>query len=574
MFNRTKPSLGVLLTGLLTCPFTTSAEVVYSGLSPELEANARALMPLATATCDSTPSRIQRLYRDAGDSLQRSLKAMGYYNASFKPALEWPDGCWVARFDVMPGEPVRLARIIVEVAPDSAAKIIPVPGHTPLTSGEVLNHGRYEEYKAALLNHAIASGYFDARYEQAEVLVDRQANTASVVLVLDAGEQYRFGEMIFTEGIIKDSLLRGYSDIRSGQPYRSEAIDDLYESLQDSSYFASVSITTEPLDTENKTVPVQVTLEPGPRRIYSIGLGFATDTGPQGKTSFVNRRVNDRGHQLESRLFGSEIKSEFSTSYRWPRSDPRSEWYSLSGGFLHEETDTSENDTAKLGLSYSRALTRSWQETRYIDFISEDFIIGDESGASDLLMLGFNWESVKGRELSRTRNGRRISFDIRGASDSAGSDTSFVQLRANAKWIHSFSDRTRILLRARIGVTFEDRLEDLPASVRFLTGGDQSIRGYDFEELGPLGPTGRIIGGENLFEGSFEIEKLVRDQWAVAAFVDTGSAFIGSDYEASTGVGFGVRWYSPIGPVRLDFAHPLDDPDRNFRIHITLGPDL
>ncbi|NNL95659.1 MAG: outer membrane protein assembly factor [Xanthomonadales bacterium] len=562
------------MTGCLACPLAAGADLVFSGLAPELEANARALMPLAAASCDASPSRIQRLYRDAGDSLQRSLRAMGYYNARFKADIEWPEGCWVARFDVDPGEPVRLAEVRIDAAIEQATAGKPEPALAPLVSGEILNHGRYEAYKAALLNDAISRGYFDARYKHAEVLVDRQANTASVVLELDAGEQYRFGEVIFTQGIIKDSLLRGYSDIRSGETYQSAAIDDLYESLRDSSYFSSISISTEPLDKQAKTVPVQVELEPGPRRVYSVGAGFATDTGPQGKISFVNRRVNDKGHQLESRLFGSEIKSEFSTTYRWPRSDPRSEWYSLSGGFLHEETDTSENDTSKLGLTYSKARSGSWLETRYIDFLSEDFIIGDEAGSSDLLLLGFNWESVRGRELSRTRNGRRLSLDVRGASDSAGSDTSFVQLRANAKWIHSFSDFTRVLVRARVGMTFEDSLEELPASVRFLAGGDQSIRGYDFEELGPVGASGRIIGGENLLEASIEIEKLVRDQWAVAGFVDTGSAFIGSDFEASTGVGVGVRWYSPIGPVRLDFAHPLDDPDRSWRIHITLGPDL
>ncbi|MBT8063095.1 MAG: outer membrane protein assembly factor [Gammaproteobacteria bacterium] len=564
----------LLMTGCLACPLAAGADLVFSGLAPELEANARALMPLAAASCDASPSRIQRLYRDAGDSLQRSLRAMGYYNARFKADIEWPEGCWVARFDVDPGEPVRLAEVRIDAAIEQATAGKPEPALAPLVSGEILNHGRYEAYKAALLNDAISRGYFDARYKHAEVLVDRQANTASVVLELDAGEQYRFGEVIFTQGIIKDSLLRGYSDIRSGETYQSAAIDDLYESLRDSSYFSSISISTEPLDKQAKTVPVQVELEPGPRRVYSVGAGFATDTGPQGKISFVNRRVNDKGHQLESRLFGSEIKSEFSTTYRWPRSDPRSEWYSLSGGFLHEETDTSENDTSKLGLTYSKARSGSWLETRYIDFLSEDFIIGDEAGSSDLLLLGFNWESVRGRELSRTRNGRRLSLDVRGASDSAGSDTSFVQLRANAKWIHSFSDFTRVLVRARVGITFEDSLEELPASVRFLAGGDQSIRGYDFEELGPVGASGRIIGGENLLEASIEIEKLVRDQWAVAGFVDTGSAFIGSDFEASTGVGVGVRWYSPIGPVRLDFAHPLDDPDRSWRIHITLGPDL
>jgi translocation and assembly module TamA len=130
------------------------------------------------------------------------------------------------------------------------------------------------------------------------------------------------------------------------------------------------------------------------------------------------------------------------------------------------------------------------------------------------------------------------------------------------------------LARARVGTTLKDELALLPASVRFFAGGDRSVRGYGFENLGPLDANGDVIGGSHLLETSIEIERLVRDQWAVAAFVDRGSAFSGSDPDFSTGVGLGLRWFSPVGPVRLDLAHPLDDADRNLRIHISLGLDL
>jgi len=123
-------------------------------------------------------------------------------------------------------------------------------------------------------------------------------------------------------------------------------------------------------------------------------------------------------------------------------------------------------------------------------------------------------------------------------------------------------------------VTMKDELSELPASVRFFAGGDRSIRGYDFETLGPVDENGVVVGGTHLLEGSVEIDRLVRDNWALAAFVDSGSAFNTSRAEFSTGVGIGIRWYSPVGPVRFDIAHPLDDPDQSFRIHISLGPEL
>ncbi|MDH5346248.1 MAG: BamA/TamA family outer membrane protein, partial [Gammaproteobacteria bacterium] len=190
-----------------------------------------------------------------------------------------------------------------------------------------------------------------------------------------------------------------------------------------------------------------------------------------------------------------------------------------------------------------------------------------------LLILGANLESVIGREISRTIDGRRINLDLRGASDALVSDTSFLQFRATARWIRSLNDRTRIITRGRAGFTIKDSLSELPASVRFFTGGDRNLRGYDYQSIGPVDEDGVVIGASYVLEGSLEFDYLVRGNWAVAAFADIGSAF-NDRPEFSRGVGLGLRWYSPVGPVRLDFAHPLDDPDSNFRLHVVLGPDL
>ena len=110
--------------------------------------------------------------------------------------------------------------------------------------------------------------------------------------------------------------------------------------------------------------------------------------------------------------------------------------------------------------------------------------------------------------------------------------------------------------------------------MRFFAGGDNSVRGYGFEDIGPLNDDGDVIGGSYRIDGSIEIDWLFREQWALALFVDSGDAFNNTELDLKTGAGFGLRWYSPVGPIRLDFAHPFDDPDKDFRIHISLGPDL
>jgi len=553
-----------------------SAAVTYTGLDAAQEANARVVMPLASADCTVARWRVERLFRDADKNLRSALEALGYYDVEVTKSLVFNDECWQANIDVEVGDPVVLRNVGIEIVGDAAIDSefgSLVEANKP-TAGRILNHGRYEIYKTTLLSTAIARGYFDVEFLRSEVTVDPEKHAGDIRITLSSGSRYRFGEVNFTEGILRDTLMSGFSDIRSGDYYQSDAISELYEALNGSTYFGAVSISTEPLDTEQKTVPVNVVLQPGTRRIYSVGAGFTTDTGPHGRLGYENRRRNDIGHQFESKLFASPVRSELTATYRWPMRDPRKEWFNTVLGIQHEDTDTSESDTYKIGIQHSRSLSESWLETRYLDYAFEEFKVGDQDTTSELVIFGINWESARGRELSRVTNGLRLSFDLRGASDELASDTSFAQFNFTTKWIHSFSEKTRILARGSAGVTAKEDLTALPVSVRLFAGGDRSVRGYDFETLGPMDQDGLVIGGSNLLEGSLEFDYLFKPQWSIAAFADTGSAFNGSDVDFSTGVGLGLRWYSPVGPIRLDLAHPLDDPDQKVRVHISLGLDL
>ena len=374
--------LPLALAGVL--PISAGAEVVFKGLDEIQEANARALMPIASADCDANSWRVDRLFRDADKKLTESLQALGYYNIEFTKTLSQGEDCWLAEYAVTPGEPVRYSAVDITVdglplAQSGLAlpKILAKP-----EVGAILHHGQYEQFKTALLQQTSNQGFFDVRFSRSEGVVEPDSFAASLYLHLERGERYRFGKISFSEGILRDSLLQGYFDIAEDDYYDAAEINKLYEALNGSGFFGSVSIRTDPLDEKTHTVPVSVSLTPGKRRNYSVGAGFATDTGPQGRLGYINRRRNDRGHQFEARLFVSDTNSEATGLYRWPVRDPRTDWASFVGGVQNQDTDTSESDTFTFGYMRTRSLSKNWLWSRLVNYSYEDFAIGEQDETS------------------------------------------------------------------------------------------------------------------------------------------------------------------------------------------------
>jgi translocation and assembly module TamA len=286
------------------------------------------------------------------------------------------------------------------------------------------------------------------------------------------------------------------------------------------------------------------------------------------------RRVNKAGHQININGLLSPVFVEASANYRMPYGDPRSEWVSFDVGALREDTDTSTSRSLQIGARRVVLQAELWARTDFLSLIVEDFDVGSQAGRARLLMPGVDWTRIDADDAIRPDRGSRLRFGLRGASDQLGSNASFVRVTAAGKWVWPMPRTSRLLLRAEGGRLWFDVFEDLPPSVRFFAGGDNSVRGYNFEALGPVNELGEVVGGSRLFTASIEFEKQIKPSWSIAVFADTGNAFDSSDFDLKSSVGIGARWRSPLGPVRIDVADPLDDPTRDLRLHISLGPDL
>ena len=171
-------------------------------------------------------------------------------------------------------------------------------------------------------------------------------------------------------------------------------------------------------------------------------------------------------------------------------------------------------------------------------------------------------------------HGWSVQFDLQGAKEGVISDFDFVRLNTTVKGLYTLAERHRFLARAQGGGIASNSFARVPPSLRFFAGGDQSVRGYAYRTLSPVDETGDTIGARFLATGTLEYQYEFRPGWRAATFVDHGNAVDSWQDPLKTSLGLGIRWVSPVGPIRLDLARSISDSDEGFRLHFSMGPDL
>lgn len=555
------------------------ATVELRGLSRTTEKIVRANLALDNEACAVPEARVRRLYCDADQQIRQALEVYGYFAPTIDQTLEWDEDCWRAVFTIDRGPRVKLRNVRIGITGPGESDqelVAALRKGDDLVAGKGLNQRAYDEFKAAFASVAQRRGYFDGRFAAGRIDVFPAELAADITLDFVSGERYRFGPVTLDQDVVDPQLALRYVNFKTGDPYDAELVNELYTDLLAGGYFQNVELRTTPRPAPDLDVPVTIVLTASAPRTWKTGVGYATDTGAKFRLDFLNQRLNRKGHQLEFNSTFAQVTGQATLAYRLPRGSPRDEWLSLETGYKYDNPEDSTSDEFRLGVKDVKRRRGNWRETRSLDYVRETFQIGsEEEQTSNLVLPAISWANQPRLLPPRPRQARRVSFTVSGTDEILGSDTAFVQLESEAKLILPLWTTARLLLRGDAGWTIKDEFKDLPFSVRYFAGGDNSVRGYDYKTLGPTDATGSVTGGADLLVGSVELDQRVFGNWSVAAFVDIGNAFDSfQDMSLKTGVGAGLRWYSPLGPIRLDVGVPLDDAPDSFRIHITLGPDL
>ncbi len=349
----------------------------------------------------------------------------------------------------------------------------------------------------------------------------------------------------------------------------------------------------------DQTIPVTVTVNASRPNSAEVGIGYGTDTGARLRSQYRRALLNEDGHSIDGNFEVSKIRQAIEARYNLPYKHPLNDTLSYFGGYEHE-TDTQTADELRLeyqsltlGAERSiKPVSTGWQKTISVRYRLDQLTIGDLAQIQSASGLPFHFNSSKPREqmllfgygLNKVHtsggldpvSGFRQYYQIDVGSKALLSETDMASLRAGWRWIDSFgsSNAHQLISRLDLGSIVSNDFSKVPYNQRFFAGGDQSIRGYDYKSLSTV-VDGYQVGGQNLAVGSLEYTYRFLPQWRGAVFVDAGNAFDDSFNDPiKVGVGLGVRWSSPIGPIRIDVGAGVSEASIPIRLHFFIGPSL
>ena len=572
------PLMGAGLAGL--CLGAEPVQVLVEGLEGEALKNVRAALTLPSGLVqDGVVNQLllDIFRRRVPEKVREALEPFGYFQAQAKVETEKsPGGQEVLRVTVIPGDPVKVSRIDIRLqGPGEKEKNLRnLVASFPLKVGDVLHQGKYEKARDELRSKAFDLGYLGAKFTTHQIRVHRGELRAEIELILETGPQYRYGEVTF-EGapMYPQAFLERFLDFAPGELCSFDKTYQTQLNLINSDRFASVSVEAKVEEARDFFVPVKIKLEPSPPKRLRPGIGYATDTGARFSLNYQDLNAFKRGHEFNTDLNIAEKRQAISAIYAIPSPGHIENRTNLKTGLQQERLDAYDTLLFTVEAERARSFGMGRVGSVYLQFRQEHFSEAGQEGKSSLILPGLRFTQRQVDDILRPRKGFRYYVELRGSTDTLGAESNFAQVLANADFLYPLPRGFSLIPRIQFGATWQDNpITDLPPTLRFYAGGDRSVRGYEYQSLGPKDADGNVIGGKHLIVGSLELEYALAKNWGIAAFYDVGNAFNNIDnLQLAQGAGIGIRYYTLAGPIRVDVARQINVDDPKFRLHVSLG---
>ena len=574
----------VLLSGTASAQDVVPYQVRFD--SPEntvIQESLRAMSEAVTLQETRPVVSLVHLERRAGrdkDAFLAYLHSQGYYGATVDVDIDAGTQPVTLTFRIQAGPQYTLKQVeIRNVAPGTPEIAdFPAPKELGLTKGQPFQAQPVLDAEQRLLTLLRERGHPFAAAPDRDVIVDHADHSVSVTYKVDPGPKAVFGPVTVT-GLdeVRESVARKYVEWKEGASYDQRLVTATQNALYRSGLFSTVRVATVP-DGDRSAVPMAIELTERKHRTISAGLLYRTDEGGSLRLHWENRNLHGLGRTLSYDVHLGEIQTSLETKYvlpRWRRDDQTLE-LSAHAGQWNPDAYTSR----RVGTSawVERQLSKHWRGGTGISLRWDDVDQGDDSEQYHLMSnpWQFTFDTVDD-PLDPTL-GRRISLRAVPFAGVGGGALLFAKSEVGYSEYFALDDQGDWILaaRARLGLALGAGLHDMPPDERFYAGGAASIRGYAYQSVGPLDDDDDPIGGRSVFDTSLELRRKIAKDIGIVAFVDGGSAFDDAYPTFNNlrwGAGLGMRYYTPIGPVGLDVAVPLNKRgfDDSFQVYITLG---
>lgn len=526
----------------------------------------------------------RRRVNDAAERAVALLRSEGYYGHRVEPTIGEGEDPPRPVLRIDPGPRFTFQAPTVSFAgaapaPDAAAAANASLG---LTVGEPGRAAPIVQAEGRAVASLQSRGYADAKAQPRQVVVDHADNSVRPTFQIAAGELVRLNGIDFEQiGRTDPEWLRMLAPWRSGEVYDPDDVAELERRLLDTGVYDGVTVSLAPASRPSDGLrPVIVSLSDRPRRTLEALASFSTSEGVsvEGRRTSYNRfgRADTLSHLLRLGTLDSRIESTLTLPhFRRPQRT-----LTLGGSAFATQTDAFD----ETGIAVRADITQRFGRTTYFTYgasvdITQTAEFGEERNFIALTGLGaFNLD--RSSDPLDPRSGYRLEGRVEPTALAGDSSLAFLRTVAQGSIYVPFGEdqKTVIATRLRLGLIAGGQIPDVPAGRRFYAGGGGSVRGYEYQAVGPRAPDGKPFGGLSLVETSIELRRsgIWRERLGGVVFLDAGSVGLEetpSFDELKAAIGVGVRYDLGFGPIRADVAIPLDkrEGEAPFQIYLSIG---
>jgi translocation and assembly module TamA len=514
--------------------------------------------------------------------LEAVLDSFGYYGATIAYEVTTETAPAQVTLLVTPGPRYRLTDYnVTGPSPALSDGSVHVDAAAlGVTRGAAAEAQPIVQSQARLLGAFARQAHPLARITDQNIVVDHAAQSVAINLTVDLGPEARFGEVTI-EGLetVRRDFVLARLPWRYGAPFDADLVDQARRALRETGLFASVAIElAEAVDAEGR-LPITVRLAEAKHRSIGAGLGWSTSDGFGAKVFWEHRNLFDAGERFNVAALGGETINGVEADLRAPGlPDPRFT-YVAAARVRDENRDAYDSQTAGASIGVEYAVTPILTLAAGGSLEYEDITDSDDTSKFTLVGLPLSLARDTSDDLFDPTRGNRLTASVTPYVSLLGDSTQFVAVRlADAQYLSLAGDDSLILAGwGRVGSIFGDEGADIPATKRLYGGGGGSVRAFGYQMLGPLDVDGDPLGGRSQVELGAELRARVTEDFGGVIFVEGGNVYEDPvpdfDEELLWGAGFGLRYYTDFGPIRLDLAFPVNprSEDDWFQLYVSLG---